>query len=57
MNLPVGDVANGATYLESGWFSISIPNLIMILVMVLLFVLALVLPFPKGNDEETGGDA
>lgn len=33
------------------WISVSIPNLIMIIVMVLLFVGALLLPFPKGRDE------
>jgi hypothetical protein len=33
------------------WISVSIPNLIMIVIMVALFVLALVLPFPKGTDE------
>ncbi len=36
-----------ASYLEWGWLSISVPNLIVILVMILLFVLAIVLPFPK----------
>jgi hypothetical protein len=40
-----------ATYLESGWLSISVPNLVIILVMLLLFVLAVVLPFPKDKDE------
>ncbi|HSN12128.1 MAG TPA: hypothetical protein VLS51_08480 [Propionibacteriaceae bacterium] len=33
------------------WISVSIPNLIMIVVMVLLFVAALLLPFPKGREE------
>ena len=33
------------------WISVSIPNLIMILIMLALFVLALVLPFPGGKDE------
>ena len=36
-----------ANYLEWGWLSISVPNLIVILVMILLFALAIVLPFPK----------
>jgi hypothetical protein len=33
------------------WISVSIPNLIMIVIMLALFVLALVLPFPGGKDE------
>lgn len=33
------------------WISVSVPNLIWILVMVGLFVGALVIPFPKGEDE------
>ena len=33
------------------WISVSIPNLIMIVIMMAIFVLALVLPFPKGKDE------
>ena len=36
-----------ATYLHVGWVSISVPNLIVIVVMFVLFVLAVVLPFPK----------
>jgi len=40
-------VNGSASYLAWGWLSISIPNLIVILVMILLFVLAIVLPFPK----------
>ncbi|MGV1037068.1 MAG: hypothetical protein ACOYD0_08585 [Candidatus Nanopelagicales bacterium] len=42
-----------ASYLTFGWLSISVPNLIVIVLMVLLFVLAIVLPFPKGNDKPT----
>jgi hypothetical protein len=57
VNLPFGDVANGATYLDAGWFSISVPNLIILLVMFALFVLALVLPFPKGSDAESGDES
>ncbi|HET9649811.1 MAG TPA: hypothetical protein VFP34_16480 [Microlunatus sp.] len=40
-----------ASYLEWGWLSISIPNLIVILVMILLFVLAIVVPFPKDRGD------
>ena len=32
------------------WISVSIPNLIMIVIMLLLFVGALVLPFPKSEE-------
>jgi len=31
--------------------SISLPNLIVIVLMVVLFVLAIVLPFPKDRDQ------
>lgn len=55
MNVPMGVPADGATFLEYGWFSISVPNLIIIAVMLVLFVLALVLPFP-GTGEDVDGD-
>lgn len=35
-----------STYLTWGWLSVSVPNLIMVLITIGLFVLALVLPFP-----------
>jgi hypothetical protein len=34
-------------YLHSGWFLISIANLVVIVAMVVVFVLAIVLPFPR----------
>jgi hypothetical protein len=34
-------------YLHSGWFLISVANLVVILAMVVVFVLAIVLPFPR----------
>ncbi len=40
-----------ATYLSWGWLSISVPNLIVILLMIVIFVLALVLPFPKDRHQ------
>jgi hypothetical protein len=43
----LANVNGSANYLEWGWLSISVPNLIVILVMILLFALAIVLPFPK----------
>ena len=47
----LASVSDPATYVGWGWLSISIPNLIVILVMIVLFVLAIVLPFPKGRDK------
>ena len=44
-------VSDPATYVGWGWLSVSVPNLIVILVMIVLFVLAIVLPFPKGRDK------
>ncbi|MCV2394322.1 hypothetical protein OEB99_08375 [Actinotalea sp. M2MS4P-6] len=40
-----------STYLTWGWLSISVPNLIMVLITVGIFVLALVLPFPGRHDD------
>jgi hypothetical protein len=40
-----------ASYVGVGWLSISVPNLIVILVMIVLFVLAIVLPFPTDRSE------
>ena len=47
----LADMSDPATYVGLGWLSVSIPNLIVILVMIVLFVLAIVLPFPKGRDK------
>ncbi|OIQ83211.1 hypothetical protein GALL_349930 [mine drainage metagenome] len=41
------EAVSTASYVPWGWLSISVPNLIVILVMIALFVLALVVPFPK----------
>jgi hypothetical protein len=41
-----------ATYLHSGWFQISITNLVVILLMIAVFALAIVIPFPKDKDGE-----
>jgi hypothetical protein len=46
----LASVSDPATYVGWGWLSVSIPNLIVILVMIALFVLAIVLPFPNGRD-------
>jgi len=39
-----------ATYLDLGWLSISVANLVVILVMIVIFLLAILLPFPKDRD-------
>jgi hypothetical protein len=41
------DPISSARYLPWGWFSISVPNAIVIAVMLTLLVLAIVLPLPK----------
>ena len=52
--LPAISLDGPATYVQLGpeWLSISLPNLIVIVVMLVLFVLAIVLPFPKGHDDD-----
>ncbi|MGD0167706.1 MAG: hypothetical protein ABSC51_10555 [Gaiellaceae bacterium] len=39
-------------YIHSGWFLISVANLVVIVLMVVVFVLAVVLPFPRERDKE-----
>jgi uncharacterized membrane protein len=39
-------------YVHSGWFLISVGNLIVIVAMSVVFVLALALPFPRGDESE-----
>jgi hypothetical protein len=36
-------------YLHSGWFLISVANLVVIGAMIAVFVLAILLPFPHGE--------
>ncbi len=38
------------TYVQKGWFSISVANLTVIVIMVVVFLLALFVPFPKGKE-------
>ena len=45
--LRLDEGVSSASYLPWSWFSISVPNLIVILVMIALFILAIVVPFPK----------
>jgi hypothetical protein len=52
MTLPMHLSSETARYLTMGsWFSISLPNLIVICVMVTLFVLAIVVPFPRDDHD------
>jgi hypothetical protein len=39
-------------YVHSGWFLISVPNLIVILLMIVVFVLAIVIPFPHSRKKQ-----
>jgi len=39
-------------YLHSGWFLISIANLVVILAMIAVFALAIALPFPRGRADD-----
>jgi hypothetical protein len=49
-------IADASTYLTWGWLSVSVPNLIVILLMILVFILAIVVPFPHdGNDTDDSG--
>ena len=50
MDLLAAALDQPAKYLEWGWLSISIPNLVVLTIMVLLFVAALFLPFPKDRE-------
>lgn len=34
-------------YVHSGWFLISVANLVVVLAMIAVFVLAIALPFPR----------
>jgi hypothetical protein len=36
-------------YVHSGWFLISVANLVVIALMLVVFVLAITLPFPHGK--------
>jgi hypothetical protein len=42
----VFDLNGRPRYIHSGWFLISVGNLVVIALMIAVFVLALVLPFP-----------
>lgn len=51
----VFDLDGRPHYLHSGWFLISVANLVIILTMIAVFALAIALPFPghsKKKEEE-----
>jgi hypothetical protein len=39
-------------YLHSGWFLISVANLVVIVAMIAVFALAIAIPFPRHRDEQ-----
>ncbi len=48
------DLNGHAHYVHSGWFLISVANLVVIVAMIAVFALAIALPFPRAErrDEE-----
>ncbi len=44
--LVVFDLTRPARYLRWGWFQISLPNFLVIVLMLVVLALAIVLPFP-----------
>ena len=36
-------------YVHSGWFLISVANLIVVLAMIAVFAIAIAIPFPRGR--------
>jgi hypothetical protein len=46
------DLNGRARYLHSGWFLISVANLVVILAMIAVFALAILLPFPRGRERQ-----
>jgi hypothetical protein len=38
-------------YLQSGWFLISVANLVVIVAMIAVFALAIAIPFPRGRHD------
>ena len=46
------DLNSRPHYLHSGWFLISVANLVVILAMIAVFLLALVIPFPRDRSKQ-----
>ena len=45
------DLGGRPRYLHSGWFLISVGNLVVIVVMVVVFAVALLVPYRRHGDE------
>ena len=39
-------------YLHSGWFLISVANLVVIVAMIVVFILAIWIPFPRDREQQ-----
>jgi len=46
------DLNGRSHYIHSGWFLISVANLVVILVMIGVFALAIALPFPRAENTD-----
>jgi hypothetical protein len=46
------DLGGRAHYLHSGWFLISVANLVVIVAMIVVFALAIALPFPRDKNRQ-----
>ena len=44
------DLNGRAHYVHSGWFLISVPNLVVICLMIAVFALAIAIPFPRDRN-------
>jgi hypothetical protein len=40
------NLGHPASYVHSGWFELSVPNLVVIILMLIVFAAAIALPFP-----------
>jgi hypothetical protein len=45
------DLGGRPRYLHSGWFLISVANLVVIVAMIVVFALAIVIPFPRDRKQ------
>ena len=55
LHLPLAtliDLNGRPRYLHSGWFLISVANLVVIVAMIVVFVLAIVIPFPRDREQQ-----
>jgi hypothetical protein len=49
-------ISSAGRYVHWGVVQISLTNLLIIVAMIVVFVLALVLPFPRGHEQENSDD-